>query len=255
VATALAKPRRPARLFRGRAGLEYDPAVAVATLRAADAKLRRLIDRVGELRLARDLSRSVFGSLASAIVHQQLTGHAAGTILGRLDALAGPRRVLRPAHIVAASDEALRAVGLSGNKAKALRDLAQKTVDGTVPTWGRLDRLDDDAIVERLTAVRGVGRWTVEMLLIFRLGRPDVLPVDDYGVRKGLRYIDALAELPTRNELLERGERWRPYRSVASWYLWRAAELEMAERRTEPRAPRTRPAPARSRARASRPKR
>jgi 3-methyladenine DNA glycosylase/8-oxoguanine DNA glycosylase len=227
----------------------------VATLGAADRRLGRLIERVGPPSLARDLGRSVFGSLASAIVHQQLTGHAAGTILGRLEALAGRGRALRPSHVIDASDEALRAVGLSGAKAKALRDLAHKTLDGTVPTWSRLDRLDDDAIVERLTEVRGVVRWTVEMLLIFRLGRPDVLPVDDYGVRKGLRFVDRLAELPTRDELRERGERWRPYRSIASWYLWRAAELEMAERRAGPRAPRRPRAPARPRARVSRPTR
>jgi 3-methyladenine DNA glycosylase/8-oxoguanine DNA glycosylase len=247
--------------------LAYDPMVAVATLSAADPKLGRLMALVGPPQLARDLSRSVFGSLASAIVHQQLTGQVAATILGRLDALAGPRRALRPAHVLAASDAALRAVGLSGSKARAMRDLAEKTLDGTVGTWARLDRLDDEAVIERLTQVRGVGRWTAEMLLIFRLGRPDVLPVDDYGVRKGLRYTHGLAELPSKAELLEMGERWRPYRSVASWYLWRAAEREMAELRAgnnlgdsrrpatrDVRAPRKPRAPARPRARGSRPK-
>ncbi len=138
---------RPAPLFRGRMALEYDPVLAVATIGSADPRLGLLIERVGPPKLARDLTRSVFGSLASAIVHQQLTGHAARTILGRLEALAGPRRTLRPAHVLEATDRTLRAVGLSGSKAKALRDLAAKALDGTVPTWSRLDRLDDDAIV------------------------------------------------------------------------------------------------------------
>ncbi|HTV66328.1 MAG TPA: hypothetical protein VMD98_12025, partial [Bryocella sp.] len=125
-----------------------------------------------------------------------------------------------------ASDERLRSAGLSRNKMLAIRDLAAKTLDGTVPTVKQAHRMSDDELIERLTEVRGIGRWTVEMLLIFRLGRPDVFPVDDYGVRKGFAKMRKLAELPKPKELMAYGERWRPYRSVASWYLWRAAETK-----------------------------
>src|SRR5205823_14275983 len=122
-------------------------------------------------------------------------------------------------------NEQLRAAGLSKNKMLALRDLAAKTIDGTVPTLTQIRRMSDEAIIEHLTQVRGIGRWTVEMLLIFRLGRPNVLPVDDYGVRKGFGIFRGKKELPSKEELQKYGERWRPYRSVASWYMWRALEL------------------------------
>jgi DNA-3-methyladenine glycosylase II len=132
---------------------------------------------------------------------------------------------LRPEDILGAPEEALRGAGLSGAKLAALKDLAAKTADGTVPTLARLRGMADEEIVERLTQVRGIGRWTVEMLLMFRLGRPDVLPVGDFAVRKGFALAYGLDESPKPKELLEYGERWRPYRSVASWYMWRAAEL------------------------------
>src|SRR4029434_5051090 len=135
-----------------------------------------------------------------------------------------PRRTPRPHEIVGATVEQLRSAGLSINKTRAVQDLAAKTLEGVVPTHAVVSRLSDEEIIERLTAVRGVGRWTVEMFLMFRLGRPDVLPVDDYGVRKGFAVAFGRRELPTPRELADRGERWKPYRTVASWYLWRAAE-------------------------------
>lgn len=222
--------KRRARLFRGKHGLGVDPEPALTALASVDPLLGELIAEVGALRLGRDRSRSVFASLTSAIVHQQLNGVAAASILARVEALAPPRRVLSPEDVTSASDATLRAAGLSRSKIAALRDLAAKTVDGTVPGWAALERMDDEAIVDRLTQVRGVGRWTVEMLLIFRMGRPDVLPVDDYGIRKAVARVFGLRALPAPAEVLARGERWRPYRSIASWYLWRALELPRVER-------------------------
>jgi methylated-DNA-[protein]-cysteine S-methyltransferase len=206
-------------------GLAFDVDQALETLRAADRKLARLMDRTIPFRVRPDSMQSPFEALVESIVYQQLNGKAAATILGRMVALFAPRKFPRPEDLLAVSDEKLRSAGISRNKALALRDLAAKTVDGTVPTLAVLEKLSDDEIVERLTAVRGVGRWTVEMLLIFRLGRPDVLPVDDYGVRKGFALFRGLKELPTPKELAAYGERWRPYRTIASWYMWRALEL------------------------------
>jgi DNA-3-methyladenine glycosylase II len=165
-----------------------------------------------------------FEALARNIVFQQLHGKAAAAIHARVLVLFGGVK-LRPEEIIAAPDEALRGAGLSAAKTAALRDLAAKTVDGTVPTLARMRRMTDEEIVERLTQVRGIGRWTVEMLLMFRLGRPDVLPVGDFAVRKGFALAYGLAESPKPKELSAFGERWRLYRSVASWYMWRAVEL------------------------------
>jgi 3-methyladenine DNA glycosylase/8-oxoguanine DNA glycosylase len=161
-----------------------------------------------------------------SIVYQQLTGRAASTIFNRVLALFRPRRVPRPQDLVEIPEEKLRAAGLSRAKTLALKDLAAKALDGTVPASAReLEKLSDAEIVARLTAVRGIGPWTVEMLLIFRLARPDVLPATDYGVRKGFARIQGAKELPSAKELLAYGERWRPYRSIASWYLWRVLDL------------------------------
>jgi 3-methyladenine DNA glycosylase/8-oxoguanine DNA glycosylase len=169
---------------------------------------------------------NTFTVLAEAIVYQQLTGKAAATIFGRVcglfpNANDGPTAE----HIMRVSDEQLRAAGLSRAKLLSLRDLARRTAAGEIPTLAEIRNMENEAIIERLTAVRGIGRWTVEMLLIFRLGRPDVLPVDDYGVRKGYAFAVRKSELPTRQHLEKRGVRWKPYRTVASWYLWRACEL------------------------------
>lgn len=169
--------------------------------------------------------RSPYQSLISSIAHQQLTGRAAATILGRFFALYDEGRYPEPEELLATPDESLRAVGFSRAKAAALRDLAARTLDGTVPPRATLARLPDEEIIERLTAVRGVGRWTVEMFLIFTLGRPDVLPVDDYGVRSGFRIAYRKREIPAPKRLAAFGERWAPYRSTAAWYLWRAVDL------------------------------
>jgi DNA-3-methyladenine glycosylase II len=187
--------------------------------------MARLIDQAGPFRLRPEAMGSAFQTLLGAIVNQQLSGQAAATILGRVVALCGGRRQLRPQAILNLSGAALRGAGLSRAKVLAVQDLAARTLEGTVPGVRELRRLDDAQIVERLTAVRGIGVWSVEMLLIFRLGRPDVLPVSDLGVRKGVQLTYGGAELPSPREVLARGERWRPYRSVASWYLWRAVDL------------------------------
>jgi methylated-DNA-[protein]-cysteine S-methyltransferase len=205
--------------------LGFDPDVAVAHLRASDPALKRLIDSVGPLRMQLKKTPSIFGALAEAIVYQQLAGKAAATIFARVCALF-PRAHEGPTAdgILRVSDARLRGAGLSRPKLLALRDLARREKAGEIPTLADVQRMSDDEIVERLTQVRGIGRWTVEMLLIFRLGRPDVLPADDYGVRKGLMVARKKRELPLPKDVIEYGERWTPYRTVASWYLWRAAE-------------------------------
>ena len=212
--------------------LPFDSDEAIAHLRARDAKLAALIDRAGPFTLRLDPSPSPFESLLESILYQQLHGKAAATIHARVrEYFHGDPT---PQLLLATPDEPLRAAGVSGNKIKALRDLATRTLDGTVPSHAAIRKMSDAEIVERLTEVRGIGTWTVEMLLIFRLGRPDVLPVTDYGVRKGYaltfqrlpksRSIEA-ADLPKPEVLFKRGKRWTPYRSVASWYLWRACDL------------------------------
>jgi DNA-3-methyladenine glycosylase II len=165
-----------------------------------------------------------FHALAESIAYQQLSGKAAATIFGRVRALYPQAKWLDPQKLLATPDETLRAAGLSRNKIAALKDLAAKTVDGTVPAGRALVRMSDDEIIARLTTVRGIGRWTVEMLLLFDLGRPDVWPVDDYGVRKGFARTFGKRKLPTPKQLMKIGEKWRPYRSVAAWYFWRALD-------------------------------
>jgi 3-methyladenine DNA glycosylase/8-oxoguanine DNA glycosylase len=171
-------------------------------------------------------NQSIFAALLRSIVYQQLSGKAAATIHGRVLALFAPKRHPTPDGLLAISEEQLRAAGLSRNKTAAVRDLARHTFEGTVPSVAEAHRLDDEALIERLTVVRGVGRWTAEMILIFRLGRPDVFPIDDLGVRKGFQRMLGMRRLPSPVTMTRRAERWRPYRSVASWYLWRACELE-----------------------------
>jgi DNA-3-methyladenine glycosylase II len=217
----------------GRGAVRYDAAQACLRLTEADPKLGALIAAAGPFALRLKSSHSPFEALLESIIHQQLHGKAAAAILRRLLNLFGDLHPA-PEHILATPDERLRAAGVSQGKILALRDLASKTLDGTVPTLARIRRMSDGDIVEHLTQVRGVGPWTVEMLLMFRLGRPDVLPVSDYGVRKGFaltfRRIPKSKPfsndlLPKPEELLRRGEKWRPWRSVASWYLWRACDL------------------------------
>jgi 3-methyladenine DNA glycosylase/8-oxoguanine DNA glycosylase len=217
---------------------KLDYTEAVAHLSRVDRKLARIIAKSGPYTLRPERTQSIFEALLESIIYQQLNGKVAATITGRVKALfpenthsLRTRRGLvagfpTPEQILAARPELLRSAGLSQAKMLAIRDLAAKTLDGTVPTTREAHRMSDDELVERLTAVRGIGRWTVEMLLIFRLGRPDVLAVDDYGIRKGFAKMHKMSELPKPKELLAYGERWQPYRSMASWYMWRAAEMK-----------------------------
>lgn len=186
--------------------------------------MRGLIKVHGPCSLVPEKGRSPFQSLVRAVAHQQLHGKAAETILGRFRDLFPGSKYPDAAQLAEVSDEALRACGFSYAKIAALRDIAAKTLDGTIPDTRRIRRMPDEEIIERLTSVRGVGRWTVEMLLIFQLGRPDVLPVDDFGVRNGYRIAYGLPEMPKPRDLLAYGERWRPHATTAAWYLWRAAD-------------------------------
>ncbi|HYS09634.1 MAG TPA: methylated-DNA--[protein]-cysteine S-methyltransferase [Myxococcales bacterium] len=207
-------------------GLSFDPVAAIEHLRARDRRLAKFIDRVGPFRLRPAELQSPFEALLESIVYQQLHGRAAAAILSRVIAIFRPRRFPRPQDVLDLPEDELRGAGLSRSKAAAIKDLAAKALDGTVPASTRaLEKLSDAEIVERLTAVRGIGPWTVEMLLIFRLARPDVLPATDYGVRKGYALVRGARELPSPKALLAYGERWRPYRTVASWYLWRVLDL------------------------------
>jgi 3-methyladenine DNA glycosylase/8-oxoguanine DNA glycosylase len=234
---------------RAKPAVGLDARAALRHLRASDPVLARLIDDVGPLGMETKETGSVFGALAEAIVYQQLTGKAAGTIYGRVCALfPKTKNGFAPKHILGATDEALRGAGLSRAKVAALRDLAARTDSGELPTLAKVRRMDDDAIVEALTQVRGIGRWTVEMLLMFRLGRTDVLPVDDYGVRKGYAIAFRKKDLPTTKDLARYGEKWKPWRSVASWYLWRAtdrkpetAKSKSAAAKRKPGAGKTKP--------------
>jgi DNA-3-methyladenine glycosylase II len=195
-------------------------------LSASDPVMAALIRAVGAYRLEADDDLHPFQALAQAIAHQQLNGTAAKTILGRLILNCGAGSFPTPHEIIRAPVESLRAAGFSYSKVAALKDLAEKTLANVVPDGATLAELGDDEIVARLTQVRGIGRWTVEMLLMFRLSRPDVLPVDDFGVRAGFQAAYGLASMPPPKALLAFGERWRPHRSAAAWYLWRALDLK-----------------------------
>ncbi len=215
----------------------YDSAAAIAALTAADPKLGKLIARAGPFTMKLASTQSPFEALVESIIYQQLHGKAAATIHRRLLESFYPvtsNQHFDDQHLLDCPNEQLRAAGLSKNKSLALRDLAAKTLDGTVPTLTQIRRMSDEAIIEHLTQVRGVGRWTVEMLLIFRLGRPNVLPVSDYGVRKGfaltfgkLKPTDKVTpmDLPKPDVMHRRAKKWQPWSSVASWYLWRACDL------------------------------
>ena len=199
--------------------------VALKHLSAADPVMRRLIREVGACELEPETSRSPFQSLVQAVAHQQLNGTAAGTILRRFRKLFPGRRFPRPDDLANITDEQIRACGFSFAKIASIRDIAAKTLDGTIPSSRAIAKLSDEEIILRLTEARGVGRWTVEMLLIFQLGREDVLPVDDFGIRNGFRIAYKKREMPMPKELLAHGERWKPHRTTAAWYLWRAVDL------------------------------
>ncbi len=198
-------------------------AAALKHLAAVDPVMKKLIREVGPCRLAHEPWRSPFQSLVQAVAHQQLNGTAAETILTRFKKLFPKRRFPKPEDLAKVTDEQIRACGFSFAKIAAIRDIAAKTLDGTIPSSREIEKLGDEAIIERLTEARGVGRWTVEMLLMFQLGRKDVLPVDDFGVRTGFRVAYQKREMPKPRELLAFGEKWRPHASTAAWYLWQAA--------------------------------
>jgi len=195
-------------------------------LAATDPRMAQLIAR--SLRYSVKPERLIrpFDALAESIAYQQLSGKAAATIWKRVRALYPRRKYLDPKQILETPDEMLRAAGLSRSKVAAVKDLAAKAIDGTVPSARRLARMSDEEIIARLITVRGIGRWTVEMLLLFDLGRPDVWPVDDYGVRKGFAKTFGKRKLPKPKQLMKLGEKWRPHRSVAAWYLWRALDTD-----------------------------
>ena len=210
-------------------------------LTKVDPILANLIRAAGKFTHTTSGQHSPFHALARAIAHQQLNGIAAESIFGRfvgLYATSGTEAALLEAGLVLETpDEKLRAVGLSFAKIASIKDLARKTIDGIVPPSEILHTLADEEIIERITQVRGIGRWTVEMMLMSRLGRPDVLPIDDFGVRNGFRLAYGLRGMPTPRALAEYGARWAPYRSVAAWYLWRAVDLHRAGKLPKPAVP------------------
>ena len=211
--------------------LTYDPDVAVAELARVDSDLAAFMEVAGPCRIAeREWAQAVtpFEALARSIVYQQLSGKAAGTIYGRFVDLfdgAGPT----PEELLTLSEEQLRGCGLSRNKMLAVRDLAEKRLDGTVLDRTGLQKLSDEEVLQRLTAVRGIGPWTVQMLLMFYLGRPDVLPTTDLGIQKGFRLVYGTKDLPSPKELEAHGEQWKPWRTVASWYMWEAVHIDRGE--------------------------
>jgi DNA-3-methyladenine glycosylase II len=212
-------------------------------LARVDPVLAGVIRAAGKYTVEPSLTHTPFHALASAITHQQLNGTAAMSIFNRLCGLyvqakaEGAAALLEAELVLGTSDEKLRSVGLSYAKIASIKDLAAKTLAGVVPPYEILHTLADDEIVERITQVRGIGRWTVEMMLMFRLGRPDILPIDDFGVRNGFRLAYGLRGMPTPRALAEFGARWAPYRSVAAWYLWRAVDLHKAGKLPAPAMP------------------
>lgn len=193
-------------------------------LKEVDSTLGQVVEHVGPCGLERTARFEPFSALLNSIAHQQLNGTAAQTIVGRVRERFAGGAWPTAEVMVKARLPAMRSCGLSRAKALAIRDLAAKVLDGTVPPARTLHRMDDEAIIERLTQVRGIGRWTVEMMLMFRLGRLDVLPVDDFGVRKGFSTLFGRRQLVDKEALEAHGARWRPYRTVASWYLWRVLD-------------------------------
>ena len=214
----------------------YDVAKGVEHLRGSHPRMAVLIDRVGPCELAIHTLQP-FQALTQSIVYQQLNGRAAATILGRVLALYAPKKHPAPEDLLATDDAKLRAAGLSRAKTLAMKSLAQHAIDGTVPTRAMALRLSNEELIERLTKVRGIGRWTVEMFLIFGLERPDVWPVLDFGVRKGLARTLGKRQMPTPKQALPYGKKFTPYASLAAWYFWRACEFpESQPRKVRPKA-------------------
>ena len=202
----------------------FDLAEATKHLSERDERLKQLIAETAPFQMDQDPLQSPYEALLEAIAYQSISGKAAATIYGRIKALSGNGRAPSPEQMLKLRKPVLRKAGLSGAKVLAMKDLAKKTIDGVVPTLEQAEKLSDEELVERLVSVRGIGAWTVEMFLIFRLGRPDVLPIHDLGVQKGWSVAYGKKHMPKPKELLAFGERWRPYRTVASWYMWRSFE-------------------------------
>jgi 3-methyladenine DNA glycosylase/8-oxoguanine DNA glycosylase len=238
--------------------LPFDLATAVAHLCACDPCIARLVQEAVPFDPNIDHTQSPYESLMESIAYQSISGKAATTIFARVKSLSATGKIPTPQEMLKLKTPALREAGLSGAKILAMKDLAQKTIDGIIPTHEEAQKLSDDELVERLVSVRGIGAWTVEMFLIFRLGRPDVLPIHDLGVKKGWSVAYNKKHMPRPKELLAFGERWRPYRTVASWYLWRAFEKAGYATTNKIRAPkpkrkrkRTKPKTSRSKSRKS----
>ena len=226
----------------------FDLAAATAHLAARDEKLAELIANTVPFQLSSEQLDSPYEVLLKAIAYQSISGKAAATIFGRVKALGSNGLIPTPQEMLKLRKPVLRKAGLSGAKILAMKDLAQKTIEGVVPTLEQAQSLSDEELVKRLVSVRGIGAWTVEMFLIFRLGRPDVLPIHDLGVKKGWSITYGKKHMPKPKELLAFGERWRPYRTVASWYMWRACQRagNAAMRKIRParvRKPRKSPKP------------
>jgi DNA-3-methyladenine glycosylase II len=204
--------------------LPFDLAAATAHLSACDPCLANLIAELIPFEPEIDHEQSPYEALMEAIAYQSISGKAATTIFARIKALSAAGGVPTPEEMLKLSKQKLRKAGLSGAKILSMKDLAQKTIEGIVPTHDQALKLSDEELLKRLDSVRGIGAWTVEMFLIFRLGRPDVLPIHDLGVQKGWSVAYGKEHKPRPKELLKFGERWRPYRTVASWYMWRAFE-------------------------------
>jgi len=204
--------------------LPFDLAEAVRHLCACDEQLRQLVAEVRPFQIDLQNTHSPYEVLIRAICYQSITGKAAATIYGRIKAMGEDGHPPAPEKMLKIPVARLRKAGLSAAKAASMKDLAKKALAGIVPTHEEALKLSDQELVERLISVRGIGAWTVEMFLIFRLGRPDVLPIHDLGVKKGWSVAYGKKHMPTPKELLKFGERWRPYRTVASWYMWRAFE-------------------------------
>src|ERR1700730_18565887 len=206
------------------AQLPFDLAAAMAHLSAKDEKLAPLIAEMAKFEIDMTAAQSPYEALMESIAYQSISGKAAATIFGRVKALGDNGRPPTPEKMLKLKTPVLRKAGLSHAKVLAMKDLAAKTLEGIVPTREQAEQLSDDELVERLVSVRGIGAWTVEMFLIFNLGRPDVLPIHDLGVKKGWSVTYGKRRMPKPKELLAFGERWRPYRTIASWYMWRAFE-------------------------------
>ncbi len=210
---------------------EMNHVAAIKYLSAADPVMKKLIAEIGVCKLEPQTKRSPFQSLVMAVAHQQLNGTAANTILTRFKNLFPGRKFPKPEDLAKITDEQIRACGFSFAKIKSIRDIAVKTLDGTIPSARKIEKMGDEEIITRLTEACGVGRWTVEMLLIFQLGRTDVLPVDDFGVRNGFRIAYKKRTMPKPKALLAFGKKWRPHGTTAAWFLWRAADSAKAAKK------------------------